>query len=185
MTLALAKTLPVLLGLGAALGSVNALALPTDRDQPIHIQADTSQLDDKQGVAVYVGDVIITQGSMKITGNKVTVTRDNNGDVKTFTSVGNLAYYEQKPAVDKPIVQAWAVTIDYLATQDRIILTDRAKVVNDGNVSTGEKIVYDTVRQVANAGRANGSKVTAPQPRIDMVIQPKKKTEPAQQQKGQ
>ncbi|MBD1553326.1 lipopolysaccharide transport periplasmic protein LptA [Pseudomonas typographi] len=183
MTLALAKTLPILLGLSAALASVTALALPTDRDQPIHIQADSSQLDDKQGVAVYTGDVIITQGTMKITGNKVTVTRDDNGDVKTFTSVGNLAYYEQKPAVNKPIVQAWAVTIDYLASQDRIILTDRAKVVNDGNVSTGEKIVYDTVKQIANAGRGTGSKITAPQPRIDMVIQPKKKTD--QPQKAQ
>ncbi|WP_040261796.1 lipopolysaccharide transport periplasmic protein LptA [Pseudomonas massiliensis] len=179
----LVKTLPFLLGLGAALGSVNALALPTDRNQPIHIQSDDAQLDDKQGVAVYTGDVVITQGSMKITGNKVTVTRAANGDVDVFTAVGNLAYYEQKPAVDKPIVQAYAVTIQYFASQDRIVLIDKAKVINDGNTSEGEKIVYDTVRQVVNAGRATGSKLTAPRPRIDMVIQPKKKTD--QPQKAQ
>ncbi|WP_426149810.1 lipopolysaccharide transport periplasmic protein LptA [Pseudomonas sp. DC3000-4b1] len=179
----LVKTLPFLLGLGAALGSVNALALPTDRNQPIHIQSDDAQLDDKQGVAVYTGDVVITQGSMKITGNKVTVTRAANGDVDVFTAVGNLAYYEQKPAVDKPIVQAYAVTIQYFAAQDRIVLIDKAKVINDGNTSEGEKIVYDTVRQVVNAGRATGSKLTAPRPRIDMVIQPKKKTD--QPQKAQ
>jgi len=179
----LVKTLPFLLGLGAALGSVNALALPTDRDQPIHIQSDDAQLDDKQGVAVYTGGVVITQGSMKITGNKVTVTRAANGDVDVFTAVGNLAYYEQKPAVDKPIVQAYAVTIQYFASQDRIVLIDKAKVINDGNTSEGEKIVYDTVRQVVNAGRATGTKITAPRPRIDMVIQPKKKTD--QPQKAQ
>lgn len=179
----LVKTLPFLLGLGAALGSVNALALPTDRNQPIHIQSDDAQLDDKQGVAVYTGDVVITQGSMKITGNKVTVTRAANGDVDVFTAVGNLAYYEQKPGVDKPIVQAYAVTIQYFASQDRIVLIDKAKVINDGNTSEGEKIVYDTVRQVVNAGRATGSKLTAPRPRIDMVIQPKKKTD--QPQKAQ
>ena len=179
----LVKTLPFLLGLGAALGSVNALALPTDRDQPIHIQSDDAQLDDKQGVAVYTGGVVITQGSMKITGNKVTVTRAANGDVDVFTAVGNLAYYEQKPAVDKPIVQAYAVTIQYFASQDRIVLIYKAKVINDGNTSEGEKIVYDTVRQVVNAGRATGTKITAPRPRIDMVIQPKKKTD--QPQKAQ
>jgi lipopolysaccharide export system protein LptA len=179
----LVKTLPFLLGLGAALGSVNALALPTDRDQPIHIQSDDAQLDDKQGVAVYTGGVVITQGSMKITGNKVTVTRAANGDVDVFTAVGNLAYYEQKPAVDKPIVQAYGVTIQYFASQNRIVLVDKAKVINDGNTSEGEKIVYDTVRQVVNAGRATGTKVTAPRPRIDMVIQPKKKTD--QPQKAQ
>jgi len=179
----LVKTLPFLLGLGAALGSVNALALPDDRDQPIHIQSDDAQLDDKQGVAVYTGGVVITQGSMKITGNKVTVTRTPSGDVDVFTAVGNLAYYEQKPAVDKPIVQAYGVTIQYFASQNRIVLIDKAKVINDGNTSEGEKIVYDTVRQVVNAGRATGSKVTAPRPRIDMVIQPKKKTD--QPQKAQ
>ena len=179
----LVKTLPFLLGLGAALGSVNALALPTDRDQPIHIQSDDAQLDDKQGVAVYTGSVVITQGSMKITGNKVTVTRAANGDVDVFTAVGNLAYYEQKPAVDKPIVQAYGVTIQYFASQDRIVLIDKAKVINDGNTSEGEKIVYDTVRQVVNAGRATGTKITAPRPRIDMVIQPRKKTD--QPQKAQ
>ncbi|MDZ4304510.1 MAG: lipopolysaccharide transport periplasmic protein LptA, partial [Pseudomonas sp.] len=32
----LVKTLPILLGLGAALGSVSAWALPNDSQQPIH-----------------------------------------------------------------------------------------------------------------------------------------------------
>ena len=176
----LVKTLPFLLGLSAALGSASAWALPTDRDQPIHIQSDDAQLDDKQGVATYKGNVIITQGSMKITGNTVTITRNATGDVDVFTAVGNLAYYEQKPAADKPIVQAYGMTIQYFAAQNRIVLIDKAKVINDGNTSEGEKIVYDTVRQVVNAGRATGSKVTTPRPRIDMVIQPKKKSDAPQ-----
>ncbi|AVB21929.1 MULTISPECIES: lipopolysaccharide transport periplasmic protein LptA [Pseudomonas syringae group] len=177
----LVKTLPLLLGLSAALGSASAWSLPNDRDQPIHIQSDDAQLDDKKGVATYRGNVIITQGSMKVTGNTVTITRNAQGEVDVFTSVGNLAYYEQKPAPDKPIVQAYAVTIQYYAGQDRIVLIDKAKVINDGNTSEGEKIVYDTVRQVVSAGRANGgTKLTAPRPRIDMVIQPKNKTEQPQ-----
>ncbi|AIS16583.1 Lipopolysaccharide export system protein LptA [Pseudomonas sp. MM227] len=176
----LVKTLPFLLSLSAALGSASAWALPTDRDQPIHIQSDDAQLDDKQGVATYKGNVIITQGSMKITGNTVTITRNATGDVDVFTAVGNLAYYEQKPAADKPIVQAYGMTIQYFAAQNRIVLIDKAKVINDGNTSEGEKIVYDTVRQVVNAGRATGSKVTTPRPRIDMVIQPKKKSDAPQ-----
>lgn len=174
----LVKTLPFLLGLGTVLGSVSAWALPTDRDQPIHIQSDDAQLDDKQGIATYRGNVIMTQGTMKITGNTVTITRLPTGEVNVFTSVGspsNLAYYEQKPELNKPIVQAWGVTIQYFAAQDKIVLIDKAKVVNDGNTSEGEKIIYDTVKQVVNAGRANGTKVSEARPRIDMVIQPKNK----------
>jgi lipopolysaccharide export system protein LptA len=175
----LVKTLPILLSLGAALGSVSAWALPNDQQQPIRIQADDAQLDDKNGVATYTGDVIITQGSMKVTGNKVTMTRAPDGDIDVVTSVGNLAYFEQlQTAGDTKPVQGWGVTIQYLAKQNRVVLIDRAKVIDkDNNVTQGEKIVYDTEKKLASAGRATGSKVTESRPRVDMVIQPKKKTD--------
>ena len=174
------NTLPLILSLGAALGSAAAWALPSDRDQPIRIQADSAELDDKQGVAVYRGDVIITQGTLKITGDTVTITQTASGDIDVFTSVGNLAYYEQKPAVDKEIVKAYGKTIQYFASNERIVLIDQAKVIQEGNTFEGEKIVYDTRRQIVNAGRATGNNVSMPRPRIDMVIQPKNK--PADQQ---
>ncbi|VXD03036.1 Lipopolysaccharide export system protein LptA [Pseudomonas sp. 8Z] len=174
------NTLPLIFSLGAALGSAAAWALPSDRDQPIRIQADTAELDDKQGVAVYRGDVVITQGTLKITGDTVTITQTASGDVDVFTSVGNLAYYEQKPAVDKEIVKAYGKTIQYFASNERIVLIDQAKVIQEGNTFEGEKIVYDTRRQIVNAGRATGNNVSMPRPRIDMVIQPKNK--PADQQ---
>ena len=172
----LVKTLPFLLGLSAALGSVSAWALPTDRDQPIRIQADDAQLDDKQGIATYKGDVIITQGSMMIKGSTVTITRGANGDIDVVTSVGNLAYFEQQQSADKPDkMQGYGKQIQYQSQKDLVVLTDQAKVINGGNTTEGEKIVYNTKTQVATAGR--GGQVSTPRPRIDMVIQPKKKAE--------
>lgn len=165
-----------MLSLSAALGSASALALPNDRDQPIRIQADNAHLDDKQGVATYTGDVIITQGSMMIKGNTVTITRSASGDIDVVTSVGNLAYFEQQQSAAKADkMKGWAVTIQYQSQKDMVILTDRAKVENEGNTTEGEKIVYNTQTQVATAGR--GGNVTSPRQRIDMVIQPKKKAE--------
>ncbi|UVE18562.1 lipopolysaccharide transport periplasmic protein LptA [Pseudomonas sp. LS44] len=177
------RTLPLLLSLGVAIASPSAWALPNDREQPIRVQADSAELDDKQGVAVYRGTVIITQGSMKITGDTVTITQTAQGDIDVFTSVGRPAYYEQKPAVDKEIVKAYGLTIQYFASKDRIVLIDQAKVIQEGNTFEGEKIVYDTQRQIVNAGRATGTNVTTPRPRIDMVIQPK--TKPAAEQAPQ
>ena len=177
------NTLPLILSLGAALGSAAAWALPSDREQPIRIQADSAELDDKQGVAVYRGDVIITQGTLKITGDTVTITQTASGDIDVFTSVGKPAYYEQKPAVDKEIVKAYGLTIQYFSSNERIVLIDQAKVIQEGNTFEGEKIVYDTQRQIVNAGRATGTNVIVPRPRIDMVIQPKNK--PADQQAEQ
>jgi lipopolysaccharide export system protein LptA len=169
------KTFPLLLSLSAALGSASAWALPSDREQPIRVQADSAELDDKQGVAVYRGGVVITQGTLKITGDTVTITQDANGEVDVFTSVGKPAYYEQQPAADKDIVKAYGLTIQYYATNERIVLIDQAKVIQEGNTFEGEKIVYDTQRQIVNAGRATGSNVSMPRPRIDMILQPRKK----------
>ncbi|MGV8844298.1 MAG: lipopolysaccharide transport periplasmic protein LptA [Pseudomonas sp.] len=164
-----------LLGLSAALASLGAWALPSDSEQPIRVQADSAELDDKQGVAVYRGGVIVTQGTLKITGDTVTITQTPDGAIDVFTSVGRPAYYEQKPAPDKQIVKAYGLTIQYFTSNERIVLIDQAKVVQEGNTFEGEKIIYDTQRQIVNAGRATGTKVTTPRPRIDMVIQPQKK----------
>ena len=177
------RTLPLLFSLGVALASTSAWALPSDREQPIRVQADSAELDDKQGVAVYRGDVVITQGTLKITGDTVTITQDNNGEIEVFTSIGKPAYYEQRPSTDKQIVKAYGLTIQYFAANERIVLIDQAKVIQEGNTFEGEKIVYDTRRQIVNAGRATGTNLTAPRPRIDMVIQPKSK--PAAQQAPQ
>lgn len=38
------NTLPLIFGLTAALGSSMALALPSDREQPIRVQADSAEL---------------------------------------------------------------------------------------------------------------------------------------------
>ena len=174
------KTFSLLLSLSAAFTSASTWALPTDREQPIRVQADSAELDDKQGVAVYRGGVVITQGSLKITGDTVTITQTPQGDIDVFTAVGKPAYYEQLPATDKQIVKAYGLTIQYFMANERVVLIDQAKVIQEGNTFEGEKIVYDTQRQIVNAGRATGTNVTAPRPRIDMVIQPKNK--PADQQ---
>ncbi|MFW3898157.1 lipopolysaccharide transport periplasmic protein LptA [Pseudomonas putida] len=173
----LVKTLPYLLSLSAALGSASAWALPNDREQPVRIQADSAQMDDKNKVATYTGDVIITQGSMMIKGHTVTVTLNQAGDIDTATSVGNLAYFEQQQDASKPDkMQGYAKQIQYQAGKDLIVLTDQAKVINAGNTTEGEKIVYNSKTQVATAGRG-GKDIKTPRNRIDMVIQPKKKGE--------
>ncbi|MCQ4346083.1 lipopolysaccharide transport periplasmic protein LptA [Pseudomonas stutzeri] len=170
-----ANPLPLLFGLGLLLAGASAWALPSDRDQPIRVQADSAELDDAKGVAVYRGGVVITQGSLKITGDTVTITQDRNGDIDVFTAVGKPAYYEQQPAAERPVVKAYGLTIQYFAANERIVLIDQAKVVQEGNTFEGEKIVYDTRRQIVSAGRASDARVTTPRPRIDMVIQPRKR----------
>ena len=174
-----ANPLPLLFSLSLLLAAGQSHALSTDSNQPIRVQADSAELDDGKGVATYRGNVVITQGSLRVTGDTVTLTQSNQGDIEIVTATGKPATYEQKPAADKELVKASGMTIQYFASREQIVLTDRARLEQAGNTFDGEKIVYDAQRQIVNAGRASGGNVTAPRPRIDMVIQPRKKNEPA------
>src|SRR5690554_3283058 len=102
-----AKTTALLIATSFSLLSGLAHALPSDSSQPINVQADSAEMDDKRGVAIYRGDVVITQGTLKITGDTVTITLTKNGDIDVFTSVGEPAYYEQQQSTDKEILQAY------------------------------------------------------------------------------
>ena len=170
-----ARTTAVLLATSVSLLSSLVHALPSDDSKPINVQADSAEMDDKRGVAIYRGDVIITQGTLKITGDTVTITLTNGGDIDVFTSVGQPAYYEQQPAENKDIVQAYGRTIQYFATNEKIIIVDQAKVIQQGSTKKKKKIIYDTKKQIVTAGRAKQGTVSTPAPRINMVIQPKNK----------
>lgn len=155
-----------------------AAALPDDANQPIRIQANTGTLDDRQNTAVYSGNVIITQGSLRLTGNQVTLTTDKAGDISKIVAIGTPATYRQTPAVGDQPIDARALTIEYHAAADKIVLIDKAFLEQAGNTFQGQRISYDIQRQVVDAGKAAGEGGAAPE-RIEILIQPRKRSEPA------
>ena len=55
--------------------SLPALAVTGDTDKPIHIDSDQQSLDMDSNVATFTGNVVVTQGTIKINADKVVVTR--------------------------------------------------------------------------------------------------------------
>ena len=155
-----------------------AMALPTDANQPIRIQANAATLDDRQNTAVYTGNVIITQGSLRLTGNRVTLTTDKAGDISKIVATGTPATYRQTPDTDSKPIDARALTIEYHAAADKIVLIDNAFLEQAGNTFQGQRISYDIQRQVVDAGKASSDGSANPD-RIEIIIQPRKRSEPA------
>ena len=69
---------------------------------------------------------------------------------------------EQKPSENKDIVQAYGLTIQYFANNEKIIIIDQAKVIQQGNTFRGEKIIYDTQKQIVTAGRGKQGTISTP-----------------------
>lgn len=146
-----------LLGLALA-GPV--MALSTDREQDMQVEADNAELDGIQGISIYRGNVVVTQGSMRITGHTLTVHFNDGGDIELAIMNGSPATYRQLPDGAEDYDEARARKMEYYPQKDSVILIERAWVKNpDGSTMTGNRIEYDTAlsRVKARGGAAPAS----------------------------
>ena len=159
----------------AGLWSMNTVALPDDRDQPIHITAETASINDKTGITTYKGNVIITQGSILIEADHVDMFRGDDG-VEKMIAKGAPAHFRQQPEVDSAFSDAWGLHILYMIDDDKLTITQQAKVVQEQDTFTGEKIIYDLEKSIVDAfGTVDGKPDAEDKGRVNMVIQPKSK----------
>ena len=73
-----------------------SLGLSEDNDQPMLIEADSAELDDKKGISIYKGNVKVTQGTLVLTGEIMTV-HNNGDDISKVIVEGSPATYRQRP----------------------------------------------------------------------------------------
>lgn len=157
--------------------NVLAWALSTDSDQPIEIEADSAELDDQKGVTVYTGDVVVVQGTIRMTGQKMTVYYNEKKDLDTVIMEGHPATYRQLPDNSKVYDEAEALRMEYYETKNLIVLIDQAVVKQEGLRFSGSRIDYDTLNSKIKAkgetkqdgGTNQGSG------RVKITIKPKKK----------
>ncbi len=161
-----ALTLTLLTGLTTALITPAAFALPNDHQQAISIESDRVLRNDKTGLTVYEGAVHMTQGSINIKADKVTLHTTNN-KVSKIICIGKPAQYQQQPELDGGLVVARANTIEYHLDQDVINLIKGASLDQEGSTLTGDIINYDLKAELIEARGDNTGKR-----RIQMVIPP-------------
>jgi lipopolysaccharide export system protein LptA len=145
-----------------------ALALPTDRDQPLQVAADTASFNEKTGIATYRGAVVIRQGTLEVRADELVLTVDKAGNVTTTVALGKPARYQQQTDPRKGLVSAEASRIDYDLKTETITLSGQARLKQDGASFQGASIVYAIARQQVEAkGDASNrvQLVLPPQPR--------------------
>jgi len=145
-------------------------ALPSDKEQPIHIQSDNAEIDDGKGISIYRGNVNVDQGTMNLKADVVTVYNNEDGITKVI-AVGDPAHYRQQTEADEPFTHAFGKTINYFISDERIELRENAKLQQSQDSFTGDRIDYDMRARKVNAysNQRPGGKS-----RVEMVLQPKK-----------
>ena len=147
------------------------LALAGDRDQPMLIEADRAELDDVRGVSIYRGKVKVTQGSMVLAGDTITV-YSKGSDVTRVVVEGSPATYRQRPDGKDKDVFAKARHMEYTRDPDKVILVGDAEVTQAGDVLRSDRIVYDITHDKVEAGGTESGQ------RVRITLQPKPKPSP-------
>ncbi|KPJ95554.1 MAG: hypothetical protein AMJ53_02525 [Gammaproteobacteria bacterium SG8_11] len=136
-------------------------------NDPITIEADHATISEKVGVSTYSGNVVLTQGEIKINADSVIVHHEN-GALTHVTAVGKPVKYYQQGETRELDIYGEANTMEYFAMEERLLLLDSAKLTQGGNVFSGNRIDYDTQREVVTAAVSESG-----EERVHITIQPK------------
>ena len=170
------------------LASQGAGALSTDKDQDIEIYADSAVLDELNNTSIYTGNVIVTQGSIRITGDRMTIYNDDDEELEVLIMEGRPATHKQLPDNSEVYDQSRALTMEYHEKKNLIYLIKEAwSKQGDGEIS-GACIEYDTEKNRARAWSGsvkcvgqtiniNQDAATAPKERVKIIIRNKKTEE--------
>lgn len=145
-----------------------AMAMPDDARQAIHITADSATRNDQTGITLYKGDVLLTQGSMKVTGDSIEL-RQTGASVSTIIAKGRPAEFQQRPAANKEVTHAYGEVLDYNIRTKELEITGQAKISQGSDSFSGNRIIYDMNKSTVNAF----GDTSADGQRVQMIIQPK------------
>lgn len=156
------------------MASANAVGLESDAEAEITIKSDRAEFDKQEGVAIYIGNVILEQGTLLIKADQITLYSNNQQKLTKSVAVGKPAHYQQLMEGDEGPTKAQGHTITYLAEEKIITLLDEAILEQEGSSFSGSKIIYDIKNENIKAqGNADDQK----DGRIKMTIQPAKTAE--------
>ena len=156
--------------LATLLGASCAFALPSDKEQEIHILAKTASANQKDGIVIYSGDVKLTQGTLEITADKITLHTNGKQKVETVLAEGTPARYQQQPDEKKAVIHAEALTINYNVAKDHVTLDKNAFIEQNGATTKASRVEYDIT---SGTVKANGNvKANQADERVEFVIPP-------------
>ncbi|MCI0546413.1 MAG: lipopolysaccharide transport periplasmic protein LptA [Candidatus Rokubacteria bacterium] len=144
-------------------GSANGAARgEQERTEPVTVDADHLESLQKEGVVIFTGNVVARQGGSTQYADRMEVYLDAAGDrVVRTVSVGNVRI------ITRDCKTGTAKRAEYYDLEQRVILIGDARVWQDDNVVTGDRITMYLAedRSVVEGGR---------QDRVKAVFQPRR-----------
>ncbi|MEI6897506.1 MAG: lipopolysaccharide transport periplasmic protein LptA [Psychromonas sp.] len=119
----------------------SAQSLESDYQQAINVSSVSQHVKMKSNTITFTTDVLLTQGSIKITANKLTVIRGEESNQEIMIAEGNTATFYQTQDDGRPL-HAQANEIHYDVANSKITLTGNAQVRQLDSKINASNIIY-------------------------------------------
>ena len=138
----------------------------SDRDQPIHVEADQLELREKEGISIYQGNVKLVQGTLEIESDRLVIHFNQDNELTLMEMTGDLAKMRQIDNDGQPLYGE-AEQIDYSEKDGLLIMRRSAYLDRAGDDIRSELIRFNTATSGIEAGGEQSSD------RVRMVIKPR------------
>lgn len=143
-----------------ALACAPAMALTSDRQKPMDVNADRSEFGLGEGQSVLIGRVGITQGTTEVKADRAVIHQSKSGEITR-------AVLEGKPALlaqdldDGGRLDARALNIDYDIKAEQVVFTGDVVITQPRGEMRAGRIAYDlgTGKLTGDGGETVGGRV--------------------------
>ncbi|MCZ6578397.1 MAG: lipopolysaccharide transport periplasmic protein LptA [Gammaproteobacteria bacterium] len=145
---------------------LQVFALSGDAQQPIHVEADSLEIRDKENISIYSGNVRLSQGSQEFRGERLVLNFSQQKELVLMTMTGTPATFRQIDDQQREM-RGQADQMEYRASESTLLLLGNAKFTHVGNTIESNTIRINTETESIQAGS------TESDDRVRMLILPK------------
>lgn len=131
---------------------------------PVHVSADSAQMDDRQGIGTYTGNVVVQRGNMTLYADRITIHAPERR-LERMVAEGNPVRAESPDMNNQPRV-ATGMRMEYRFADETLLLLRNARVQTATEDARGDRITYDLAQDII---RIEGT----PGERVQITIQPR------------
>jgi lipopolysaccharide export system protein LptA len=143
-----------------------AYALTSDSDQPISVRARSVEANEKTGISIYRGNVVMSQGTLRLEADRVEVTL-RDGITELVRAWGRPARIQSRSDKGEEL-RARALRVVYYGTETRRVdLYGEVEIKRDADVFTASVVHYALDDQTFSAEGDSDGQVSA-------ILQPAK-----------
>ena len=152
------------------------LALPlahaekADKNKPVNLEADSVTMDDINKTSLYLGNVILIQGTLTLRADQVQAKQNDQG-LQSVTAVGRPVAFRQKLDGRDEYLEGYADRIEFDNIKSQLELIGNAKLRRGQDELRGAQISYNANTEFYRViGKPDAQ---SPAGRVRAVIRPK------------